>query len=494
MGPEHKRIAVVVGVVLGVVLLSLAGLAGFAWYRIRQDLSQAPPRSAAVLAPQVPTSVLAFPVTLPFNGLAARLESVAPHTFTGSGSGPNVCAGPGRKVCTGTRYDYSATRGALSVGPGPQEGSLRITLPLAVKGQAQLSGEGAKALNLPPKRFEVSTQVLADVGLDMSQDWCPRIRASADLSKLTAMVQVTQGAAVDLSQYIKDGVQKALATLGTQAAGVLNCADVRKAMQEIWVTRSFPLPLPDDPRPLYVNINPVSFGFSGVKLTQTDACFLMSLGVQVEVADTALPAQAKPLPPWTKVAAGQGGVQLSIPLRITYDSLDAHLLALLTAHPLRLNTIRGPGTIAVDKLNIYPSGDRIAVGAHLNATMPDSFFDTGGWVYWTARPQLAADGKGVQLSEIGFSKLGGNPVAQMLTNVVDAQMQKGLAAAGQLDLTQNLAKTAEQIKSGLGAGKLAFDLSHATIKLGRIVAGEDALFIEAVFSAGSVDAPAGGGA
>jgi hypothetical protein len=77
-------------------------------------------------------------------------------------------------------------------------------------------------------------------------------------------------------------------------------------------------------------------------------------------------------------------------------------------------------------------------------------------------------------------------------DLVDKEMQKGLAAAGQFDLTQSLAKTAQQVSSGLGGGKLAFDLSNATIKVGRIVAGQDALFIEAVFSAGSADTRPGG--
>jgi hypothetical protein len=491
--PEKKRMAVVAGVAGGAILVSLVVLAGFAWYRIRQDLSQAPPRTAIELAPNVPTSVLSFPVTLPFNGLVARIETAAPHTFTGSGNGPDACFGQARKVCSGTRYDYTATRGPISAGPGP-DGSLRITVPLTVNGHVALRGDGAKLLHIQPKGFDVSAEALADLTLDMSQDWCPRLHVSTGFNNLSALVQVTKGAAVDVAQYIKDSVQKGLATLGAKAAGTVNCADVRNILQDVWVTRSFPLPLPGDPRPLHVNVDPVSFGFSGVKLSQTDASFLLSLGVQVSVGDAALPAQAKPLPAWTPVTAGRGGVTLAIPLRITYDSLDAHLLALLGSHPLHLNTIRGPGTIAVDELNIYPSGDRIAVGAHLNAKMPDSFFDTQGWVYWTARPTLSADGKGVRLAEIGYSKLSGNPVVRMLTNLVDKEMQKGLASAGQLDLTQSLAKTAEQVKSGLGGGKLAFDLSNASIKVGRIVAGQDALFIEAVFSAGATDSPAGGGA
>jgi hypothetical protein len=189
-----------------------------------------------------------------------------------------------------------------------------------------------------------------------------------------------------------------------------------------------------------------------------------------------------------------GGVQLAIPLRISYEGLDAHLQALLAGRPLTLQVPgRGQGTIAVDKLNIYPSGDRIAVGVHVNATMPDSYFNTRGWLYWTARPLLAGDGKAVNLGEIGSSKLAGHPLAGMLQELVDKHMQQGLAAAGQFDLTDSLTQTVERVKSGFAAqgGKLPIDMSNATIRLGHVVLGQDALFIEALFTAGE-GTPAGG--
>jgi hypothetical protein len=483
----RKRIIIIVCVVLAALLLPIVGLAGFAWYKIHQDLSQPPPlKASSQLAPDVPTSVLALNVTLPFERLLARAEAVAPKSYSGSGDGPDVCVTKPVKVCSGTRYDYSATRGAVALGPGPED-SLRISVPLKVTGHAGLRESGEQPLAVNAKSFELTSDAFVDVKLDMQPDWCPHFTVNTDFSNLSALVQVKGSTSVDVSKYLRSGLQKQLQKLGEQAAGVLKCDDIKKAVQDAWVTRSFPLALLGDPRALYVNVQPVSFGFSGVKVTSSSLAFLMSLGTQISVSDAALPSGTRPLPALTAVPLAKGGVQLSIPLRISYQGLDEHLQALFGRKPLSFPTPRGPAMLALNKFNIYPAGDKVAIGVHVNATFPDSYFNTGGWLYWTARPLLSADGKAVRLADIGYSQLADSELARMLRELLDKQIQSGLAAAGQFDLTESISKTTELVKSGLAGqgGKMSFDVGDATVKVGRVVLGQDALFVEAVFSSGA---------
>jgi hypothetical protein len=235
-----------------------------------------------------------------------------------------------------------------------------------------------------------------------------------------------------------------------------------------------------------VNVEPASFGFSGVKVSSSALSFLVSLGARVSVTDAAIQAGNRPLPSWTPAPLAHGGVQLAIPLRISYEGLDAHLQSLLSK-PITFSTPRGPAHLAVDKLNVYPAGDQLAVGVHVNATFPDKWFDTGGWLYLTARPILSADGKAVHLGEIGYSKLADNDIARTLTGLLDKQIRGLLASGGQFDLTDSISKATDLVKSGLGnqGGKMSFDMGDASIKLGRIVLGEDALFVEGLFTSGA---------
>lgn len=180
------------------------------------------------------------------------------------------------------------------------------------------------------------------------------------------------------------------------------------------------------------------------------------------------------------------GVQLAIPLRVSYQGLDAHLQSLLAHIPLTFSTVRGPGRLSIDKLNIYPSGDLLAVGVHMSAAFPDRFFDTGGWLYLTARPILGADGKTLHLSQMDYSKLADSDVARTLRSVVDQAMRDRLVAGGQLDLSDTLAKATDLVAAGMSpkGGKLSLDLQDASVKLGPVVLGEDALFVEGLLSSG----------
>lgn len=482
----QKRILIIGGVIVAACLLSVVAAVGWAWYKIHQDLSQAPPHASASLVPNVPTSSLAINVSLPLQRIVAQAEAAAPQTFSGSGNGPDVCLKKPAKVCTGTRYDFQATRGPITVGPGP-DSSVRIAVPLKVTGHGAFRGDGAKLLHLPPRSFDLSTDAYADVSLAMQPDWCPRVHVSTNFSRLQAQVEIAAHTSVDLGDAIKDSVQQKLQALGEQAAGALKCDDIRRQMQDAWVARTFPFRLPGDPRPLWVNVDPVSLGFSGVKVAGSALSLLLSLGARVFVSDTSIPTGTRPLPAWTAVPLAHGGVQLSIPLRISYQGLDDHLQALLARTPLTFATIRGPAKILADKLNIYPSNDRLVVGVHVSATFPDSFFDTGGWLYLTARPILSADGKAVHLSQIDYSKLADNDLARMLTGFVDQQVRSHLATVGQFDLSDSISRATDLVKTGLAGqgGRMSFDVGDASIKLGRIVLGEDALFVEGLFTSGA---------
>jgi len=487
-----KRVWIIVGVVLAALLLPVLILVGLAWYKIRQDLSQPPLHASSQLPANVPTSVLALNVNLPFDRLVAKAEAAAPRSYSGSGDGTPMCVTKGVKVCSGTHYDFSATRGRISVAAGPAN-SLRITVPLQVSGHAGFRGDAARALHAQDKSFAASTSAFVDVALGMQQDWCPQVKVNADFSNLDARVEIAPRTVFDASSYIRQTVQQGLRKLGEQAASVIQCVDIRSALQDAWATRSFPLALLGDPKPLYVNLEPVSLGFSGVKLSSSSASFLISLAARVSVSDAAVAVATRPLPGWTAAPVTPGGVQLTVPLRISYAWLDAHLQSILARKPLSFATPRGPATIALDKFNVYPAGDRLAVGVHLDATFPDSFFDSGGWLYLTARPVLVPEGKSVHLADIGYSKLTDSELARMVTSLLDKEIRGNLASGGQFDLTDNIAKATDLVKTGLANGKTGLDFKDASIKLGRLVLGEDALLVEGVFSSGGdINSPGSG--
>jgi hypothetical protein len=453
------------------------------WYQaLDRDLSEPPRREAGPLPPNVPISLMSLNVTLPFDRLAATAESDTPKDYSGGADGPPVCASLGVKLCVGTRYDFSATRGPLSFTAGPGN-SIRIAMPLKVTGHGGFRGSGAKLLRLDAKRFEATSDAYADVSIGLTPDWCPSVQVKVGYSNLDARLEIVSGAWISVSSLIESSVRDQLRRLGERAADALKCEDLRKTMESAWVSRSFPLPLPGDSRALHVNLEPVSVGFSGVHVTAAGAQLQLSVGARVSVSDTALDVAARPLPRWQPVPLKQAGLQLTVPLRISYEGLESRL-ASLTGKALSLATPAGDATLIADQIVVYPAGERIAVGAHVHAQLPGRMLSTRGWLYVTARPVVSPDGRSVRFADISYSRLLDSRIANVLTVMLDSQIRDRLTSAGQFDLSPTIAKAKELLAHGLAEHnkQVSLDMGEPSLRIGRIIPGAGSLLVEALFT------------
>ncbi len=482
------------------VLIAVCGIAaaiGFlAWYKVRdRKLSEAPPRSASLPAPDVPTSLLAVRITLPYDRLAAAAEVAAPQSYSGSGNGPDVCASVGpkgfgidlsTKICAGTKYDFNAMRGpiALSAGPG---NSIRVSIPLKVEGHGGFRGDGARLLSLDAKSFEASANAFADITLALTRDWCPQVQVAANFSNLDARVEIVSRAWIGVSDLIGDSVRQQIHKMGEQLAGAVKCEEVRSAAQKVWIPRSFPVSLPGDAQPLYVNLEPLSFGFSGIKTTTTAAYLLLTLSAHVSITDAAIPMVSTPLPPAQTIPLTSGALELAVPLRVSYESIEKHAMSAVAGMPLSLQTPVGTASIRIDKITTYPSDGRIAIGAHVAIALPDRLFGTRGWVYLTARPVVSSDGTGVRFEDLSYSRLLDNELGWGLTLLLDGEIRRRLSALGQVEFGDTIATTEGILKSALAnrAGEFSLDIGEPTLRLRRIIPGRDALFVEGLLRSGA---------
>lgn len=472
-----------------VVIASLVGVVlcvGVGWYQaLDRTLSVPPRREAGLLMPGVPVSQMSLNVTVPLKRLQAAVEAQAPKTYEGGGDGPDVCARLGVKLCAGTHYDFSAERGPLTLSEGPGN-TIRMAMPLKVTGQGGFRGDGAKLLRIAPKRFEATTDAWADLSLGLTQDWCPKVQARVDFSNLNAKLEIVANRWVTVGALVENGLKDKLRQLAERAASAIPCDEVRKAAQAAWVARSFPLPLPGDGRSLHVNVEPVNIGFSGVQVTASAAKLMLSVGAKLSVTDTVLDGPRKPLPHWEPVALKPGALQLAVPLRISYEGLESRLSTLLQKQ-LSMQTPAGEATLVADELIVYPAGERIAVGAHVRAHLPGQYLNSRGWLYVTARPVVSPDGRAIRFADITYSRILDNRLTNLLTLMMDSQIREQLTRAGQFDLSPTIAKARELLSQGLAqhSRQLEIHMGEPSLRLGRIIPGAGALFIEGLFSSGA---------
>lgn len=457
------------------------------WYQaLDRDLADPPWRAASRPLTEVPPSRLALDVSLPLERIQAAAEAAAPSSYASSGRGPDICAKRRRRrVCVGTHYDFNLTRGPITLAEGPGN-TLRISVPLQVAGHGGFRGRGARRLHLAARPFEASSDAVADVALSFKPNGCPQAQVAVDFSNLDAKVEIVSGVWVSVSNLIESAVRERIRTMGEQTASVLRCDDFRRLAQQVWFARSFPLSLPADPRPLHVNVLPVSFGFSGVQVTPSAVKLLLSLGVRASVSDTRITAAGEPPSAPQTVPLRRAALRLSLPLRIAYDGMAARLQSAF-AKPLKVTTPAGAATITLDEITVYPAGERIAVGAHIRAELPGHFLATRGWLYWTARPVVSRDGRAVQLADMGGSRIRDSELAGTLAALLDGELRSRLAAAGEIDLTGRIANARSSLTSTLTRhiGATSIEMSRARMGLGRIVPGAAALFVEGVFNSGA---------
>jgi hypothetical protein len=155
--------------------------------------------------------------------------------------------------------------------------------------------------------------------------------------------------------------------------------------------------------------------------------------------------------------------------------------------PLVLETEAGEIVVEVANLDIYPSGDRLAVGIDFSAEMPRRLFDAGGTLWLTARPVLSEDGAGIALRNIDVTRQLDSAVWSLATAAFEGRIRAALAQAAVIDLGDQRAAAIEAIEAAAAEagsrGGVDLDLRTRDLALEGITIAADRLVVEAIYAA-----------
>lgn len=472
------------------VLLAVVVIAGLAtaivWYLERDRiLSEIPPESSTATAPEIVPSTISVSVTLPFKELAAQAEKSAPRNYSGGGNGPDQCGHVlGVRICVGTKYDFNVSRGAISFQRGPN-GTIRVAVPVSVDGHGGFRGDGARALDLDAKSFRAKVEAFADIGFALGPDWCPIPRINADFHWIEgAKVEIIGGVWVGISDLVEDNLRDQLNKMGKDVAESIKCDDVKKEVQKAWAARTFPVRLPNDAGSMYINVEPLGFGFSGLRVGADGANFLLMLKAAISVATKPTGVIPLALPKVETIAGETGTLTLAVPIIVSYNDLEERLTAQVVGKPITTTTPAGPASVNVRKVRVYPSGDRLVVGTLLTVHLPDWWLDTNGWIYVMAKPVSTSEGTGLKLDDLNYSRTLDNQLWNVLSVVLDATLKSQLTIAATVDLKAPIEKAKAVIVSELQKphDDVAIIIGDPIIRLGRVVLGGKELFAEGLFN------------
>lgn len=420
-----------------VLVVVIALVAGLIWYQ-SQDvrLSEAPPRSAANVDLPERTSALQLRLAIPYDALEQAANRVLPGQMKFSGHGKNACVDAGLlgKHCAGTKYSATIQReGNFKV--HSRGGNLAASLVISVRGKGGLRGSGAKLVKVDKKNFHAKARIHAVLDLELTDDWCPDVGAKLSYEWLDKpRVEIVHKVWVNVENQVGQHVDKALKNLATQIEAAIPCEPVQKAVAEMWTPRSIPLNLHGTE--LFANVSPRSLGLSEVQVGQETVQLVLAAEAVTEISTTSLKTESIPaLPPKTAPGAETPSqLDVALALRAGYETLDDQLEANLGGRSFRVETPQGPAVVELAEFEIYPTGDRVAMGVRFGADIPGHFLDVRGEVFVTAKPRPTADGLGLELQDVSISRRLDHELWEVLSAIFEQKLIQGIETAGKVQL------------------------------------------------------------
>jgi hypothetical protein len=386
-----------------------------------------------------------------------------------------------RSQCVNYNWDATVTRdGESSVGKSGD--AVHIEIPLRIDGKAGLGGDLAKLLSLSGKSFEAHLKPAVDVGFTLGSDWCPSLSVvptnrwvtsasvevigrncvGVDLGPLGHPEVCAGPVNVDLTSAADSAVQSQQGHLSAAASSAFSCDSIRSVVAAQWHAIAVPLNGATN-APLYLNITPKGFAFSGLKV-DSDA---MRLAVKVwattriesRPADPTLMALPMVSPFDAHSSRLSVGLNATVPYSVLVDAVGP------AVRDKTFSSVSAAGTVKVhvDDVTIYPTANGLSLGVKIDANLPGHFLDTKGWVYLTGRPIVASSGSALTIENLSYATVVDNGLWQVIVTVFDGEIMKVLRDHSTVDLEGSISKSAEDLAAKINQTSIKGVKVSATI-------------------------------
>lgn len=492
-----------------VVIAAGAAYLGWQWYKSWEAAySEAPTRKATIAAFEPRRSTIQPNLMLPFEALKdAANKAVDKFAQPASGRVNIDC----KKLvfivtifegCLDADWSLNASRnGSIEVAKAGD--GIAVNIPVQFSGKAGLSGDIANALSLSGKNFSGSFVAGISGKVVLDERFCPKIiNPSAKFSWTTpASVELIGKSCVGvghglelcvgpwdlpignlLTPTIQSKIDEQIADINSK----LPCDPVRAQLAKVWQKQSFPITADKLP-PMFVSVTPRALSSPGIVAEDKGIRLIARLdadvGVSTQKGET---GPAGEIPPNKPIADPAGRLSIALPLAADYPTinklLNAQLKAQLAKTPIVTDTPAGKVKVDISEVEIYPSGDRLAVGAKFKADVPGRIFNAKGTVWLTTLPVPAADGRSLRLSDIKLTRAIDNELWSLLTAALNTQLVKALDENSKVDFGKDIDNAVAKAKAVLAdpkqTGGVVVNVKKVDAKLGRVVPAEQNLVVE----------------
>ncbi len=421
-----------------VFLLALGGAGYLAWRYVNRVEPEAPPRGASMQS--APPIASESSINVPLAVDVALIEGIAndklPRVLL---SRPGIDAG-------GEVTAALVVRRAGRVTATAQHGKLQLRIPVEADITADWRPAGLVGVIARGKSQHIETRaafvVRAEIELGVDAQWELATTTEATLHWEDDPVVQVGPLNIKLSALVGDRIDE-------QFAGVVKTLDERMREQiptralitRAWTAafRTLRIGAHGDLwlvlRPTAMFLGDVQAGDGHVYLdTALHGVFRVVVGEEPRAAEpTPLPTRSAP--------PGEPGVALDVPVSLTFaaanQQLDRRLEGQVVDVPLDVVGQSVPVTISA--VEVYPSGERVAVALEFSADLPGAWFAVSGLVYMVGTPTLDAERNQLSIADLAYDSQTNVVLVDvaewMLHDVIVRRVQSLLVFdfAGQLD-------------------------------------------------------------
>ncbi len=332
-----------------------------------------------------------------------------------------------RHVCQDVDYNYSIKReGVATVSGSPA--ALHIELPVSADGRAGFTGALAKALALDHKNFRGSLVAIADATVNLDTNWCPVLSAAVRFEwRDRAQLEIVHNVWLNVDGSVGPQISKAMEDALAKLRGTLTCDMVRQKVEEVWHPYPVQFNVPGGGTAAILNFVPEKAAFSGVTYGPSAASLAIGLVGSVDLATVPSAARGpSAIPTLERIPLTSDRISLALPVRVRWEDLSNAASNLVAGQVFGADSPAGHSSVTIDKIEVYPSGQQIALALHISASLPGKWLNSRGWVYLTAAPDVDPSTQTLRAANLHLTRELDNEAMSALTVILHGPIESFL--------------------------------------------------------------------
>lgn len=409
-----------------VLVLVLAGTGYFVYRHFHRVQPEPPPRGASrqTASALASESSIRVPIAVDIRLIEDIAEAKLPRDLSRR---QGVDAGGGAMADIVVRRTGRLTAEA-------RDGKIHLQVPVAAHIVANAPTHGLFGLMARGKRQAIETRaaftIHAEIGLGVDAQWNLATTTAATLVWEEDPVVPIGPLNVKLSTLAGDSI-------GQQFAGVVQTLDerlreqipTRSLVSRAWTAafRSLPIGERGD---LWLSLQPTGAFIGDIRAR--DGMVALEAGIRgvFRVVVGAQPGAIAPTPLPARSAPPVGpGIAVDVTVSVSFAAANQQLddsLEQQTFH-IPLDAVGGTVDLTIDAVEVYPSGDQIAVALEFSADLPGTILDLDGRIYLLGTPVLDVHSSELRISDLAFDSRTNralvNAAAWMLHNEIVRRVQ-----------------------------------------------------------------------